>query len=114
MQSCPDVNNSTYTNAIANIALGFTAEATAEFGRTEDIYASFTQTASSRAAARTFSAPSAFGPSRRVVERRLVASLLRCSVRRFFAEEITSVESRNLLMKRFPPPDHLDHSEVRR
>ena len=45
VQSCPDVNNSTYTNAIANIALSFAAEATAEFGHTEDIYASFTQKA---------------------------------------------------------------------
>ena len=43
MQSCPDVNNSTYTNAIANIALSFAAEATAEFGHTEDIHASVTQ-----------------------------------------------------------------------
>ena len=40
--------------------------------------------------------------------------ILRCSVWRFFAAEITSVESMNLFMKRFPPPDHLHHSELRR
>ena len=46
----------------------------------------------------------------------LVAScvILRWSVWRFFAAEITSVESMNLLAKRFPPPDHLHHSELRR
>ena len=41
-QHCPDVNNSAYTVAIVDIALNFAAEATAEFGHTEVIYASFT------------------------------------------------------------------------